>query len=328
MRYCFLAFIIVFSLCSCEKEFYQKVDFDVSILSEDIVSTIGDTIVINSKTPVTFNFIGKEPDLITFYSGEKTHEYDKKNLYETPIEEIESSELIFTHLPRYGVIEGTLKVFFSTDFNGLLLNDKSKDSIAIVSHQWVDVTEKCNLSTMTKLEQKTVLPIKEYLGSNLTIAFQYITDQNEKLQPSHEILGLEVVNKLTNGEDVVIKAIEMGFAPIDLLEMVNPYVSNAPVGYQRGFWNLARLKESPSMMRIELSLIGEPLNNDWLISNPLSLNKRLADKGVEIKNTTISLDSFDYTFIEPGVYKTTFVARNYNFKNFNEKVKVLYLKVI
>ncbi|MGI6074530.1 MAG: DUF5017 domain-containing protein [Fermentimonas sp.] len=324
IRYYFLVFIITNCFFSCEKEFYQNVDFDVKVLSEHIVSTIGDTIVVNSNTPITFNFIGEQPDLITFFSGEKTHEFDKKDLYEIPIEEIESSELSFIHLPKYGVIEGTLRVFLSTDFNGLLLNDKSKDSTEIVSHKWMDVTEKCNLSKISKLEQKTVLSIKEYLGNKLTIAFQYITDQNEKLQPTHEILGLEIVNKLSNGDEVVIKTMEMGFSPIDLFELVNPYVS----GNKSGLWNLARIKENPSMMRIELSQIGAPLNNDWLISKPLKLNKRLADKGTGIKNTTVSLDNFDYTFVKPGVYKTTFVARNYNYKNFKEEIRVLHLKVI
>lgn len=324
IRYYFLL-IITCSFFSCEKELYQDVSFDISISPESIVSVNNDTIVVNSNTPVTFNING-EPDVITFFSGEKNHEYEKRELYNTPVEDIESSELVFSHLPRYGVVPNTLKVYLSTDFNGLLLNDKTKDSIAVLTHNWIDITDKCNLSSSSKKEQKTNLSLKEYLQNNLTIAFQYITNQNEDIQPSVEILGLEIANTMKNGDKVVIKAIDMGFSPIDLFEMVNPYISND--FKLRGMWYTGRLKENPSVMRIELSHAGEPMNNDWLISKPVALNKRLADTGTQIKNITVELDNYNYVFTTPGTYKTTFLGRNYNFKNSSEKVKQLYVKVI
>lgn len=324
IRYYFLLVIIGW-FYSCENELYQDVNFDVNISPESIVSAINDTIVLNSNTPVKFNIVG-EPDLITFFSGEKNHEYEKRELYTTPIEEIVSSELSFSHLPRYGVIPGTLKVYFSTDFNGLLLNNKTQDSIAVLNHNWIDVTDKCNLSTLTNREQKTTLSVKDFLQDNLTIAFQYITNQNENIQPSVEIKGLEIVNTMKNGDKIVIKAIDMGFAPIDLNEIVTPYISN--VYNARGKWYLGRLSENPSVMRIELSYVDESMNNDWLISNPITLNKRLADNGIQIKDITVELNDYNYVFTTPGVYRTTFVGRNYNYKNFSENIKQLYVKVI
>ena len=69
---------------------------------------------------------------------------------------------------------------------------------------------------------------------------------------------------------------------------------------------------------------------NWLISKPINFTKLkcLPDYGIAIKNMTKRLDSYDYNYINAGVYEVTFVANNTNLLGGNETIHHLVVKVI
>lgn len=314
--------LICFALLqSCDNELKQEVVFDVIPYADNAI--IDENTVIKVNTPITFSLHGN-PDFITFYSGELGRLYDGKDKFEIPTDEIETSELNFENLAQYGrSIPGTLKVYLSTEFNGLLGNDKVKDSLAIENAEWIDITNQCNLAQVTQERKKTVLSLKDYLGKKLTIAFQYITSNSLDVQPTQEIIDLHISNLMKNKSVATINAISMGFSPIDLLSNTNPYIftGNLPN------WNTAFLTSVPPRMRVQSSVAGSNLNNDWLISSPIKINFREADVGMQIKNIANPLDSYQYTYSEPGEYTVTFVARNMNYKYSSNIVKKIIIKI-
>lgn len=294
---------------SCEDPLKQQVNFNVNA-STDAGAISGTTFNITAGTPVTFNFSGN-PDFITFYSGEAGHEYDKRNLLETPAEDI-TSLLKFNAKPQYGVIEGTLKVFLSTSFEGLRGNDKKADSLAIINNQWTDITSLCNLPTVSNGTVDLALPLNDYLGKKLTVAFQYKTDQNTTTQPTWIISGLLIENTIkSSGAISSIKASTMGFQVLDMLAATSPYKNTGG----SGTWSLANIATE---MRMQSSPSGALFNNDWLISNPILVNSRPADLGVAIKKIALDVNSYTYAFKTPGTYVVTFLGRNENYKASSE----------
>ncbi len=302
---------------SCENELTKKVEFNVSASTDDNLSSSSE-ITVDSGNLVTFNFTG-DPDFITFYSGEPGHEYSKKDLLTIPSDEI-TSKLKFTAEPQWGKIEGTLKVFLSTSFQGLRGNDKQKDSVAILANNWKDISDVCNLPTVNKEAVDVEVPIDEYLGKKLTIAFHYKPETNTTTQPTWIISGLNIENTLksTNGVSKIVAA-SMGFQAFDMVSST-PYLAKGG----SGVWNLSKIK---SQIRIQSSPSDAPLNNDWLISNPIVINSRKGDKGTAIKKVSIDLDSYKYTFKKPGTYTVTFVAKNANYKTSSEIIKHITVKV-
>ncbi len=313
--------LLFFSLMiwSCENELTEKVSFGVSTSADDTKKSSADTITVEVGKPITFNFTG-DPDFITFYSGESGHEYSKRNFLEIPIDKI-NSKIKFKVEPQYGKIEGTLRVFLSTTFKGLKGNDKQKDSVEIANHNWTEISASCNLPTASKKKVNVEVPIDDYLGKNkLTIAFQYKTESNTQSQPTWIISDLRVENTLKKtGVISSIPTTSMGLKPFDMLSG-KPYDSNK----KSGVWNLSKIKKE---VRIQSSKVGAPLNNDWLISNPILINSRKGDKGVAIKKMSVDLDFYKYTFKKAGVYTITFVARNANYETSSEIVKHILIKV-
>lgn len=307
-----------FVLWSCEDALKQPVKFNVTA-STDEGTISGDAFVVDSGKTITFNFTG-DPDFITFYSGESGHEYVKRNLVETPAEEI-TSTLKFNAKPQYGIIEGTLKVYLSTTFEGLRGYDKLTDSLAVIKNQWTDISASCNLPTLNNGTVDVALPLNDYMGKKLTVAFQYITNQNTSTQPTWIISGLQIENTLkSSGAVSAIKASNMGFQALDMLALTAPYKNTGG----SGIWNLSNIATE---IRIQSSPSGSSINDDWVISNPLIINSRLTDKGVAIKKMSMDLDAYNYTFNKKGKYIVTFLAKNANFESSNELIRQFEITV-
>lgn len=322
MRNIFKILIVLFSsfvFWSCENDLKQPVKFEVTA-STASGALSGNAFSVAPGTPVKFNFTG-DPDFITFFSGETGHEYSKRNLLETPVNEI-TSTLKFTAKPQYGVIPGTLKVLLSTNFTGLIgmpVTNKKADSLAVAKEQWINITDACTLPTVSNGTADAAVPLNDYLGKKLTIAFRYKTDQNTGVQPTWIITNLKIENKTTSGAVSSLMAGTMGFKALDMLSTTTPYKNDGGAG----FWdlrNVARTSPDPEI-RVASSPIGSPINDDWAISNPILINSRPGDTGVGIKKLAIDINTYTYTFNTAGTYVVTFVARNANYQASSEIVK-------
>ena len=308
------------ALTGCENELDRSVDFDVKASTPAGVLA-GSSFSVDAGTPVTFSFSG-DPDFITFFSGEAGHEYSKKDLFEVPADEI-TSVLKFDNMPQYETIPNSLKLFVSTDFTGITGKDKVADSIMIVNHQWKEISSSAGFSATSNTTNKSEINLNEYLGKKLTIAFKYDPQQNTATQPTWVLTDLLIENTLkSSGTISQIKASAMGFKVIDMVSKT-PYKNDGG----SGVWDLRNIDKSPSVMRIQSSPSNQPINEDWLISNPILINSRPADKGVGIKKMSVDMESYNYTFNTSGTYTVTFVARNSNIEHFSEIIKVFVITV-
>lgn len=310
LHVCIICNIMLFLGCSDDKIEENK-EFSVSPIIGD-TEKIGLTITVNAGEPITFNFKG-HPDLVVFYSGEKGHEYSKKDVG------VSSSMLNFNATPQYGIIPGTLNVYLSTTFEGLSGDNKKNDSIAIVTAEWIDITEQCDLPTKSGENRDVSIILDEYIGENLTIAFNYLTTQNTQTQPKWTIAGLHVQNTLLDGNIEILKAKDLGFKPIDMLAEKNPYKDDGG----QGTWDLRNIaNDTNPFFVMPSSPVGAPLNNDWLISGPIELSGPAT--GIELKN----LSSYEYSYLNPGVYVATFVAKYSNDISDKEVIRQFVVKVI
>jgi len=321
-------FILTF-LAGCEGALEEKVKFDLTVSSEGS-SMIKDTVVVKKSTNVQFNFSGN-PDFITFYSGEAGHEYSKKNLTESPVDEI-NSKLEFSVKTQYGnvaTVEGSLKVYLSTEFSGLLKNNKQKDSVNVEQTAWVDITEVCGIPQKNGVTSGLLtLPLNDYLGKRLTLAFLYSPKNNTAAQPVWEIYNLKIVNSDKVTEETVgqVQAKDFGFTPLDMTALTDAY--KTVTNNTEGVWNISNAGASTSLIRIHSSGAGKALHKDWLISNPIIINARTPDSGEGIKTITGRLDSYTHQYSKTGVYTVTMIGRKDNFETSSEIIKEVVIKVI
>ena len=324
-----IAILSLFALISCEDELKESVSLDVTVAAEGLTRD-KDTIIVKKSTPVTFYLTGN-PNFISFYSGEVGYEYKNINRTELSVEDIDCN-LKFDSFAQYGTIPGAFKVYVSSTF-GTLAKDKDTDVAKINSHDWVDISDLCNLPTTSSTTTKaSSVSLADYLGNPLVLAFQYKPLNNTNAQPTWEIQNLVIENTLKkNGSVTTVPAASMGLTPLDIYADPSiAYLSyDAKIhSSNKGVWDFRNISAALPRIRMQSSDKGMTLNEDWLISSPLILNSCLPDKGVSIKSTTIALDSYTYQYEETGVYEVSFVATNGNMDHYSRIVKSLPIKVV
>lgn len=332
-----LAVFTLIAFASCNDELDKKVSMDVTATAEN-AEMDGNTLVVEKGRMVTFNISGN-PDFITFFSGESGHEYEKRNLTETPIEEIGDSRLEFYTKTQYGsvaTVANTLKVYVSTTFEGLYKNDKVKDSTivanAFADGTWIDITDLCEIPQAPNKTSDTIsVSMNEYLGKRFAIAFKYETKDNSGNQPRWEVHNLKIINtsKETGEELGFVGAANFGFTPLNMFATTNDDAYKTVTNNTEGVWNLNNLQGNSPYMFIHSSGSGKPLKHVWLISSAVVINGRQPDAGVGIKTISNNpVTNYNHTYEKAGEYTVTFIAKNANFENTSEVKKELKIKVI
>lgn len=318
------------ALVSCENELKESVSFDISVAAEGM--TIDkDTIIVTESTPITFNFSGN-PDFISFYSGEAGYEYKNKDRTELSADDIDCY-LSFNSFAQYGTIVGAFKVYISTTF-GTLSKDKATDLTKVnATDMWIDISDKCNLPTASSTNTvASSVSLADYVGQPLVLALVYKPLNNTTVQPTWEVQNLMIKNTLKkDGSITTFPAASMNLTPFDIYADQSLAYLPYTVGTHSsasGVWDLRNISATLPRVRMQSSSAGLTLNEDWLISAPLTLNSCLPDKGVSIKSTTSRLDTYTYQYDSKGTYELTFVATNGNMENFSRAVKDIVVKVV
>ncbi len=317
-------------IAGCDDRLEEKAQLDVNVTSESM-QMADNAFVVKKSEAVVFNFSGN-PDFITFFSGENGREYSKRNLTESPVDQI-TSRLEFYTKNQYGTVatvENTLRAYLSTEFTGMMKNNKVADSTAIDKTAWINISEAAEIpNAPNKTSPVANIPLDAYLGKRLTIAFEYFTTNNTSSQPVWEIYELKVVN--TNKEDGTessIAASTMGFTPLDMYATPDK-AYNTVSNNTSGIWNLSNIAAAASpRIRMHSSGTGAALNRDWLVSNPFIINARTPDRGVGIKTISNRLDSYTYKYNKAGTYVVTFIGTNSNFESTSDVIKEVVIKVI
>jgi hypothetical protein len=199
--------------------------------------------------------------------------------------------------------------------------DFNSDSTKVSTHNWTNISTLSNLPIAANQKRNAVIPINEYRGKKLVIAFRYKTEYAPDWQPLWSITDLLIENtRITDDSNVSnYLAATMGFTPFDILNRANPYRNEN----LSGVWNTI----NPASMQIRQTARNSALNEDWLISKsievPLGLTENSVPKGV--KNTTLAVDSYSHTFSDIGEYTISFKASNYNYKFHDSATKTIKL---
>lgn len=322
-------FIIALGVASlaftaCENEFNEDVQLNVNVAAENGVSFDGKTITVKAGTPVNFRLAG-DPDYLTFFSGEAGKEYKNRERVTVDESEIESSKLMFSLQGQYGKPANILTMYISEDFPGLAKNDFKADSVLVETHNWntlIAANEFPTAATTTPYE----LDMTPYMGKRIAIAICYRGQDNTAAQSRFYFKNMQILNTMKNGQQSTFAAASFGFTPVNMCQALNftdqkGMTSNREYGTMTnntsGIWNFVNTNN----FFIHSSNAKTDLKYSWLVSNLLVVNACSPDDGTALKNVSQSLDSYQYTYSEPGTYTATFVASNFNFKKESQVVK-------
>lgn len=306
----------LFSACT-QNDILYDVDFNVTLDPENTYYA-GD--------PVTFNFEG-EVDNLLFYSGESGHEYRYHDRYSIPLDDIESANLHLEIWPRYG--KGSLSVWYSSAFTGLKGNDGEADRAAISQMLADGMTGWTQVYTSAENEQsieETDSPLtadKDVSSAleNFSLAFYW--DHEDITQTQRHYRVNATLTMLTKSFGTISMSLgDMLMTTVMMNEELSPYHQNAGNGSIR----------FDSAYDINFQGIGGnqltyPLKG-WVMTTPQQLNAIANDKGEVIKNMQNYMESYSYTFAEPGTYTVTFVGRNANYIGSSELVKEMTVTIL
>jgi len=312
---------------SCSNELTTPLVFNVKV--DNTVTMVNDTINVKKGTPILFNFEGN-PQFISYFSGETGKEYIYYNTTVIPASEFDSCWLKFdvTPLGIDGNIDKTLFLSVSDIFPGIsgtasapAFSNDSANFRNAKNFNWVDLTSACQLPTTSGVTKSVKLDMMSFLSKKIALQFKYQTAKNDVDQPKWTIANLKIVRYQKGKAAVEILSSALGFKQFDILDRTNAYaVSGA------GVWS----KSNPVNMFMNTTTAGNPLNEDYLVSLPTLINpSTTASKGDLVKNLSVDVKSFKYTYATKGVYKATFSATNANYLDSGQYKQVSFLvKVI
>lgn len=281
--------------------------------------------------PVIFNFTGNI-DNILFYSGEAGSEYQYRDRYTVPVDNIEAAYLTLDILPQYGSVNGGLDVYYSDTFNGLEGDDADADKTTLSS-----MSEDMSAAGWTQIAvwdadnpEKASTPVSKTVDvsdvkENFTLAFHWrpTSLQQTNVQRTYNVNGtLSVVTKdygtiETDLSEFVFTTVMMNE------EFSDPYINsngNGTIRFDDSTYDIKFQGVAADVLSYDL--------DGWCVSVAMDFNSIPNDKGTVIKNMQNYLTSYSYTFEEPGTYTVTFIGRNYNYVGLSEQVRQLTVTIL
>ncbi|RZK43150.1 MAG: DUF5017 domain-containing protein [Pedobacter sp.] len=296
-----LIFIFAFTVVSCSKdENIVEPKFDVTVRSNTV--KVGE--------PVTF-FISGNPDILSFWSGERTHVYSNQSV---------SSEKGVRQWVQFetqlgaGTQTNNLKLMASNDFSG------TYDAESIAKATWTDISSRVNWATSgTRVGSGQVSLLDFSTATNskpVYLAFHYLAPKNTIKPRRWTIVNLQVHNVLANG-------ITTTFAPT----LLSSLFTDVDLQNPNFNWTI-----NSGMIMMDAP-VGEETNENWAISGAIDLNRvGTADfantsdgllKGISDGAVT----EYNYSFVTAGTYTVTFVGTNANLKDKKTVIKNIEITV-
>uniref|UniRef100_UPI003D7F270C DUF5017 domain-containing protein n=1 Tax=Pedobacter sp. TaxID=1411316 RepID=UPI003D7F270C len=254
------ALLIVFA--SCSKNEVAELDFNVTV--DQTSYKAGDT--------VRFQIIGN-PELLTFYSGERGLQYENKGRTSAD----GKPELSFISYMQYGTQANTLKLLVSSDFSG------AYNAAAIAAANWTDITSKAILSTGVDNTSSGIIDLSAY-KSDKPIFFAYsFTGSTASTQRTWTIKNFAISNFLPDNSRVTVAGIaDAGWVGINL--------NTSPRS-----WAI-----TSTQLQFQGGVAGIGNNTGYVITKPLFLTKVSPDRGVALKNMATRINTYQYVYKESG----------------------------
>ena len=318
-----LSTIVALLFNSCNNELTTALVFNVKV--DKAMTILNDTIIVKKATPLLFNFEGN-PQFISYFSGETGKEYIYYNTTVIPTSEFDSCFLKFdvTPLGVDGNIDNTLFLSVSDKFPGILgiasapaFSNDSANIRNAKNFNWVDLTTACQFPTTSGVKKSVKLDLMPLLSKNIALQFKYLTTKNDVDQPKWTIANLKIVRYQKGKAAVEILASALGFRQFDILNQATAYaVAGA------GVWS----KSNPVNIYMNTTVAGNPLNEDYLVSLPTLINPvTSASKGDLVKNLSVDVKSYSYTYLTKGIYRATFSATNANYLDQGQYKQVSFI---
>lgn len=315
------ASLLALLAASCSQEIVYPVTYNV-LLDKGNTYLAGE--------PVRFNFTG-EADNIVFYSGETNHQYIYRDRYNVGIEDIVSANLHIDYQARYGYTDG-LSVYVTDSFEGLS-GDFDTDKMMI--RQMVDG----GMEGWTQLDYEegasTVWTAQDYdvseFASNFVLAFHWHPKLGASAQRHYWLNGnVKIDIKGAPSSTMDFTAMEWEAIMLNDEYTQGHYSTSANPGF-----NLTKPATAAIMINGcngAPSLGGaaggvEYAHDGWIFTKAKALTKVANDSGVVIKNLQNYLDTYEYVFDEPGVYKVTFVGINRNVEGSDKVLKEMTINI-
>ncbi len=281
--------VLVIVLAACNKKEAASLNFNVSADKSEIKA--GDT--------VSFTIAGN-PEQLTFYSGEKSHNYE----YRDRITADGTPQLSFTSYRQYGTQENTLSLLASSDFSGVYT------AAAVNAATWTDITSRAIFSTGTDNTASGIIDLSDLKSDKpVFLAFRF-TGSTVSTQRTWTIKNLVLNNLLPDGNLVAVTSIaDAGWVSVNM--------NNSPRSWA--------FTTSQLQFQGGAAAIGDNLG--WAITKALYFTKVTPDRGVALKNMSTRMDSYQYVYSSEGTFTATFAASNANRYGSNSDVKQLTISV-
>lgn len=240
-------------------------------------------------------------------------------------------------------------------FPGMSKNDFEADSVLVEQNTpWKEFIARADLPQAPVTSASSALKysksVKEYIGKKLTLAFVLNKDQTEAInagdaeepdatlaQSTFYVQNMHIETLWRNGRVTTSYASSFGFTPLNMKNKT-VYKDQEPLNMPRdleygsvalgvsGMWNLNSISNGG------ITINGTAANNEWkynwLVSDYLNLTEcPEPDSGVKVKDTTLRLDSYSYTYDKVGTYTATFLMNNANYAHAVSKTCELIINV-
>lgn len=340
-----LATVLAFVGVSCKDALFNEVSLDIRVEQGQQAVMDGNVVTVKKGEPVTFLFDGNA-DFISFFSGEKGAKYINRNRTSFSTEELVSMKLEFNVKSSYGAVENSFRMLYSDKFPGISQTDFEADSVLVENFEWMELVPQESLPRISGQTTVHSVDLSQYIGIPMTLAVCY---KQPRISPTLgattvDFSDFKIVNSLKDGTEEIVYANQLGFTPLNMLNKWD-VPSYEELGDNReygsndgslknviGLWNLKASNVSLGNFSFNGGWTGDeavtPKMYSWLVSSPMQFNICNPDNGVKIKDSSMALTSYTYTYEKIGIYDAVFLARNINMDSETEQVKHIIVNVV
>lgn len=308
--------LLLFLASACEKKLSTNdAGFDVHV--EKNALQLGEK---------AFFSFSKNPDIITFYSGEVGNRYNFRERVTadgTPL-------LSFKTIRANGTQPNSLLLLVSSDFAGVVKGDTATTKANIAKAGWTDITARAQLSTggaSTVASGDIDLSDFAAAGKPVYIAFKYQGDPGS-IQNKWTISSFSIKNILPDSTKYEIA---------NMNTSTTPYANYGVTTFSPGFAAYTiQNKYNWSVSAASLAITGATSTGSadapaeaWVFLGAVNLKKVTPDVGIVVKNSTQNLSGllFPYEYKTKGIFEAAFVGGRVDVEETSLSVKKINITV-
>lgn len=253
--------------------------------------------------PVNFKIDGKA-DNIVFYSGEPGHEYSLRDRLFAD-NDLMVDFVSFTD--QSTDVHKNFQILVSSDFNGIY------DAENVAAATWTDVTDKFTLPAVrSKNTPSGEVNLKEYAGTEnddlIYIAFRYYDKDGVAVKNRWVVRSINIVKVSPEGGRFLLADIKTA-----------------------GWKNVAMSGTAKwTLPGSQLLAAGNTSTSDkdmWAVSAGFNIHTSEPSTGVILKNIATDLDTYQYTYTEPGTYEAVFASSSVWYNSESTSIAKVTVKV-